>query len=105
MRKLVSGQGKGWFTGPWDSDIPVAVGFANHGVDEPHVHDAMFEIYLVRSGAATAIVADEADELTAGDVLIVERGEMHTFTASTPDYAHFVIQTPFVPGDKRRASS
>ena len=105
MKKLVSGQGKGWLTGPWDSDVQIAVGYADHGIDEPHAHDTMFEIYLVRSGSATAIVADEAVELRAGDVLVVEPGEVHTFRASTPDYAHFVIQAPFVSGEKRPASS
>ena len=105
VKKLGSGQGKGWFTGPWDSDVPIAVGYADHGVHEPHAHDTMFEIYLVRSGSATAIVASEAVDLRAGDVLVVEPGEVHTFTASTPDYAHFVIQAPFVAGDKRLAST
>jgi hypothetical protein len=43
--------GKGWFVGPWMSAVPVAVGWADRGVN-------------------------------------------------LADYLHFVIQTPFVPGDK-----
>lgn len=38
--------------------------------------------------------------LAAGDMLVVEPGEPHTFVSSSPDYLHFVVQTPFMPGDK-----
>ena len=38
--------------------------------------------------------------LGVGDVLVVEPGETHTFLDSSTDYLHFVVQTPFVPGDK-----
>lgn len=38
--------------------------------------------------------------LKAGDMLVVEPGEPHTFIESSEDYLHFVIHTPFVPGDK-----
>ena len=33
-------------------------------------------------------------------MLIVEPGETHTFIDSSDDYLHFVIQAPFVKGDK-----
>jgi hypothetical protein len=33
-------------------------------------------------------------------MLVVEPGEVHTFTESSPDYFHFVVQAPFVKGDK-----
>jgi len=33
----------------------------------------------------------------------VEPGEMHTFLASSPDYFHFVIQTPGLTGDEAAA--
>ena len=39
--------------------------------------------------------------LRAGDVLVVEPGEVHTFRASSNDYLHFVVRAPFVAGDKR----
>ena len=29
---------KGWYAGPWNSDLPVAIGYANTGVDEPTTH-------------------------------------------------------------------
>ena len=91
---------KGWFVGPWNSGVPVAVGYANAGVNEPHHHAQMFEIYLVASGTSTAVVNQQSIQLKAGDMLVVEPGEPHTFTHNSEDYYHFVIQTPFVPGDK-----
>lgn len=42
----------------------------------------------------------ERVQLTAGDCLVVEPGEDHTFVANSDDYLVFVIQTPFVKGDK-----
>lgn len=38
--------------------------------------------------------------LQAGDMLVVEPGERHTFIESAHDYLHFVVQAPFAPGDK-----
>jgi mannose-6-phosphate isomerase-like protein (cupin superfamily) len=92
--------GKGWFAGPWDSTIPVAVGWADRGVDQPHRHDEMTEIYLVARGTSTAVVAGETIHLSAGTMLAVEPGEAHTFISSSADYLHFVVQAPFVAGDK-----
>jgi quercetin dioxygenase-like cupin family protein len=91
---------KGWFAGPWNSTVPAAVGYANTGIDIRHYHAEMYEIYLVAQGESVAIVNDQRVRLKAKDVLIVEPGEVHTFVESTDDYFHFVIQTPFVPGDK-----
>ncbi|HRW11428.1 MAG TPA: cupin domain-containing protein, partial [Caldilineaceae bacterium] len=92
---------KGWFAGPWNSAVPVAVGYANEGIAVRHYHGEMYEIYLVAQGESVAIVNDERVPLKAKDVLIVEPSEVHTFVESTPDYFHFVIQSPFVPGDKQ----
>ena len=47
---------KGWFAGPWNADVPIAVGYANAGVDEPHYHAEMYEVYLVAQGRSTAAV-------------------------------------------------
>jgi len=91
---------KGWFVGPWNSAVPVPVGYANTGIDLPHTHAQMFEIYLVARGTSTAVVNQQAVQLQAGDMLVVEPGETHTFSHSSENYFHFVIQTPFVPGDK-----
>ena len=92
---------KGWLAGPWNSAVPVAVGYANEGIAVRHYHGEMYEIYLVAQGESIAIVNDERVPLKAKDVLIVEPGEVHTFVENTPDYFHFVIQSPFVPGDKQ----
>lgn len=91
---------KGWFLGPWNSHVPVALGYANEGVNELHHHTQMFEIYLVARGTSTAVINQKPVQLNAGDMLVVEPGESHTFSHSSENYFHFVIQTPFVPGDK-----
>jgi mannose-6-phosphate isomerase-like protein (cupin superfamily) len=92
--------GKGWFVGPWNSPVPVAVGWADRGVDLPHHHDEMCEVYLVARGRSVALVVGKELSLTAGDMLVVEPGEDHTFLSSSEDYLHFVVQAPFVKGDK-----
>jgi quercetin dioxygenase-like cupin family protein len=46
------------------------------------------------------MVDGEAVRLRAGDLLAVEPGEVHTFVTSSEDYLHFVVQAPFVAGDK-----
>lgn len=98
--RSVTQSGKGWYTGPWDSTVPVAVGYSDFGVDEVHLHHEMYEIYLVARGTSTAIVDGKEVLLSAGQVLVVEPGEVHAVRDSSEDYFHFVIQAPFVPGDK-----
>lgn len=93
-------QAKGWLIGPWNAAVPLPIGYANKGIADQHYHQQMYEIYLVAQGTSTAIINGKAVTLTAGDVLVVEPGEVHTFTASSADYFHFVVQTPFVAGDK-----
>jgi mannose-6-phosphate isomerase-like protein (cupin superfamily) len=94
---------KGWFLGPWNSDLPVSVGFANEGVDEPHLHARMTELYLVARGTSTIRIDDRTVELAAGDLLVVEPGEAHTFLASSDDYFHFVVHAPALVGEEARA--
>lgn len=91
---------KGWLAGPWNSAVPIPVGYANQGIDEKHYHAQIYEIYLVARGTSVARVDDREISLRAGDMLIVEPNEVHTFTSSSADYLHFVIQAPFVSGDK-----
>lgn len=93
-------QSKGWFFGPWNSEVPVPVGYANAGVNEEHYHKRMFEIYLVAQGQSTIVINGAELILRQGDALVVEPGEIHTFVASSEDYLHFVIHAPFVQGDK-----
>jgi mannose-6-phosphate isomerase-like protein (cupin superfamily) len=98
-RERINTDTKGWFAGPWDSDLSVSVGFANQGVDDPHVHSVITEIYLVARGTSVARVGSETIDLKAGDALIVEPGEAHTFLSSSSDYLHFVVHSPGLTGD------
>jgi mannose-6-phosphate isomerase-like protein (cupin superfamily) len=63
----------------------------------------MHEIYLIARGSSTAVVSGESVNLKAGDVLVVEPGEVHTFLNSSEDYLHFVVHAPYVQGDKHIA--
>ena len=94
---------KGWLLGPWNSSLPLSVGFANAGVDEPHLHLRTTEIYLVARGAATIRVDNRTVELSPGEVLVVEPDEAHTFLSSSEDYFHFVLQTPGLAGEEAHA--
>lgn len=102
-RERINDSPKGWFAGPWDSTLGVSVGFANEGVDEPHVHSEITEIYLVAKGTSSIRVEGETIELREGDALIIEPGEAHTFISSSADYLHFVIHTPGLAGDAARS--
>lgn len=104
INQSIEPAGKGWFVGPWNSAVPVAVGFSDRGLNDPHTHDEMFELYLVAHGSSIAVVDGRTVALAAGDVLVVEPGEQHTFTASSDEYRHFVIQTPFIQGNKREST-
>jgi uncharacterized protein YjlB len=99
----IGNRAKGWFAGPWDSELAVSLGYANEGVDEPHVHTRITEIYLVARGSASIRIEGATVELAAGDVLILEPGEAHTFLASSPDYLHFVVHTPGLAGAEAAA--
>src|SRR5512143_2933616 len=93
---------KGWYVGPWNSEISIAVGYANAGIDEPHVHSQLTEIYLVTRGTSEIRVEQKTIALQAGDLLVVEPGEAHTFLSNSPDYFHIVIHTPALSGDEAR---
>lgn len=93
--------GERWFVGPWNSSVPAAISFGGHAAPTAHAHDEMFEIYLVASGSATLEVAGAPTTIERGQILVVEPGEAHHFTHASPEYRHFVVQTPFVAGDKR----
>jgi quercetin dioxygenase-like cupin family protein len=99
----ITGETKGWLAGPWDSDLAVSVGFANEGVDEPHVHSRITEIYLVARSSSSVRVEQGTIELQEGDALIIEPGEAHTFLGSSADYLHFVIHTPGLAGGEAQS--
>ena len=90
---------KGWYRELTHPALPF-IGYANQGINERHLHRELCEVYLVARGNSTIIVNDKPITLDAGDVIVVEPGEVHTFVESTPDYFHFVLQCPPVKGDK-----
>jgi quercetin dioxygenase-like cupin family protein len=61
------------------------------------------KLYLVARGTAVLRVGEESVTLRPGDVLVVEPGEAHTFLTSSPDFFHFVVQSPGLQGDEARA--
>ncbi len=85
---------KGWFLGPWNSGLDIAVGYANQGLDEPHIHHRITEIYLIARGEAQIRINEQTITIRERDMLLVEPGEAHTFLSSSPDYYHLVIHTP-----------
>ena len=89
---------KGWYAGPWNSALSISIGYANVGLNEPHLHTQLTEIYLVARGTSMIRVEHETVTLSAGDIIVVEPGEAHTFLESSPDYFHFVIHTPGLAG-------
>jgi len=103
LERIDPRQHKGWWVGPWNSDLAVAVGWATAGIDAPHQHRRMTEIYLVANGTATARVGQETIGLMPGDMLIIEPGEAHTFLDSSDEYRHIVIHTPALPPAEARA--
>jgi quercetin dioxygenase-like cupin family protein len=94
---------KGWYFGPWNSDLAVSVGYATTGVDEPHYHRAMSEVYLIASGSASLRVNGQEIELRPGMAVVIEPGEAHIFLAASPNYFHFVLHTPALQGAAAQA--
>ena len=36
LERARSDMAKGWYVGPWNSELAVSIGYANEGVNEPH---------------------------------------------------------------------
>jgi quercetin dioxygenase-like cupin family protein len=102
LRNAEGWSGEDWFVGPWNSRVPAAIAFGGRAASESHVHDAMYEAYLVACGSATLVVDQAEHHISAGMIVIVEPGEAHHFASKSDDFRHFVVQTPFVEGDKRK---
>ncbi len=103
IEKAAHDVAKGWTLGPWNSALPISLGFANQGIDEPHLHRRMTEIYLMARG--TAVLQVEGSTVTLGpdEIIVIEPGEAHTFLSSSPDHFHFVIHVPGLQGEEARA--
>jgi mannose-6-phosphate isomerase-like protein (cupin superfamily) len=102
IEHIDSNVSKGWYAGPWNSRLDISVGYANQGVDEPHVHTRITEIYLVAHGTSQMRIEHETVTLVGGDMIVVDPGEAHTFLQSSADYLHFVIHTPGLSGAAAR---
>ena len=94
---------KGWYAGPWNSALGISIGYANQGVDDLHLHRTMTEVYLIARGSVEMRIEGETVIAHEGEAVMVEPGEAHTFLSNSPDYLHFVIQTPGLAGDAARA--
>ena len=86
--------GKGWYVGTWNGTFPFPVGYARTGIDDPHLHTLVMEVFLVARGHAELRVERETVTVRAGDMVVVEPGEAHTFLSSSLDYFHFVFHYP-----------
>jgi mannose-6-phosphate isomerase-like protein (cupin superfamily) len=94
---------KGWYAGPWNSSLPISVGYANTGIDLPHLHRQVTEIYLIARGTAELNIDSQTLTVSAGDMILIQPGEAHTFLSSSPDYLHFVLHVPGLPEEAARA--
>jgi mannose-6-phosphate isomerase-like protein (cupin superfamily) len=98
IERAASDVPKGWSIGPWNSSVCISVGFANEGIDDPHFHQRITEIYMVARGMIKMRVEQQTVQLSQNDVIVIEPGEAHTFLAATSDYFHFVVQSPGLVG-------
>ena len=95
---------KGWLAGPWNGTAPISIGYATHAIDEPHRHTETTEVFLVASGNAIAVVEGTEVSIGAGDVLILDPGEAHTFVSASGDYRAFVVHAGGDGLDKEAAT-
>lgn len=102
LRHADNAREKGWYAGPWNGTLALPIGYATAGINDPHAHTQVTEIYLVARGTAQVRIEHETVEIGAGDMLVVEPGEAHTFLSNSPEYFHFVVQTPGLPPEEIR---
>jgi quercetin dioxygenase-like cupin family protein len=95
---------KGWLAGPWESQLPIGIGYANQAIDEPHRHARTIEIFLIAEGSVTAVVDGEDVRLHAGDVLIVEPNEARSLRDATSTYRAFVLHVGGDGNDREAAT-
>ena len=94
---------KGWFAGPWDSDLNISIGYANTGINELHYHKATTEIYLFVHGDTTMLIDGEEFYFAEKSGVIIEPGEVHKFLSCCEDHYHIVIHTPGLHGEAAKA--
>jgi mannose-6-phosphate isomerase-like protein (cupin superfamily) len=98
-----AGVAKGWYAGPWNSDLEISIGYANEGVNDPHLHQHVKEVYFIAKGTVEMRINKQTVVLKEKDIIMVEPGEAHTFLRCSPDYFHFVIQIPGLTGAEAKA--
>jgi len=69
------------------------------GVFPRHRHDRHEEQIGVATGTVRVTIDEVTVELTAGDFLVVERGEAHELAALTPARGWF-LKFPYLPDDR-----
>ena len=78
--------GKGWYLGPWNSELPAAVGWATAGIDEPHLHAGRWEVYLVARGTSLVRVGFTGAAAGAGEALAALPGVTGVRAADAATY-------------------
>lgn len=93
---------KGWVVGDFEptiirtKDFEFGVKFYNKGeVDKTHLHKVSEEITVVASG----IFMMNEEKLYTGDIVLVEKNEIITFSC-IEDGVIAVVKTPSIIGDK-----
>lgn len=103
LERADSTKDKGWYAGSWNSDLVISVGYANEGINEPHVHTKITEIYMIARGQSEIRVEQKTIRLEAGDMIVIEPGEAHTFLSSSDEYFHFVVHVPSLSAKEVKA--
>ena len=104
IERAVTTAHKGWYAaGGRNPALSFVIGYASQGVNEPHVHSQITEVYLVARGTAEVRVEKTTIALVAGDMLELAPGEAHTFLSSSSDYFHFVIHSPVLAHEAAEA--
>ena len=71
---------------------------AGAGMPVAHSHDAFEETFVGIDGVTTVVIDGERREVRAGDVVLIPRGAVHTFSADLGDASFLAIATPGVFG-------
>ena len=64
-----------------------------------HSHNNKHETFLIWSGRVRMVIDGQPIDMKPGDVLSVERGTVHEFTALESDAVLFEFSTPSLPKD------
>ena len=102
IERAMPGAGKGWCVGPWNSDLPISVGYTNGGIDDPHARRRMTELHKVARGTSELRVGQETIALYPGAVTAIEPAEARAFLSYSPDYFLSSAHVPGLSGPEAR---